>query len=176
MLRQPPRTKRTDTLFPYTTLSRSDDWLHHLIDEQHVVRAEVPQIQIRCRHTRVVVLPLDVDQPEATRVEALLELLLEVAELIDITARLTRIEFADDLSEQTRETPTLDSDVDQGLLHLLTAFGLLGHQILLWLRLIGFSALRLLLNRSEEHTSELQSLMRISYAVFCLKKKHNYHT
>src|SRR3546814_11987261 len=33
--------------------------------------------------------------------------------------------------------------------------------------------------RSEEHTSELQSLMRISYAVFCLKKKHtnyNIHT
>src|SRR3546814_4990698 len=28
--------------------------------------------------------------------------------------------------------------------------------------------------RSEEHTSELQSLMRISYAVFCLKKKHTY--
>src|SRR3546814_6991597 len=30
---------------------------------------------------------------------------------------------------------------------------------------------RLALDRSEEHTSELQSLMRISYAVFCLKKK-----
>src|SRR3546814_3146905 len=29
--------------------------------------------------------------------------------------------------------------------------------------------------RSEEHTSELQSLMRISYAVFCLKKKNNIH-
>src|SRR3546814_8724737 len=29
--------------------------------------------------------------------------------------------------------------------------------------------------RSEEHTSELQSLMRISYAVFCLKKKNNEH-
>src|SRR3546814_7391113 len=29
------------------------------------------------------------------------------------------------------------------------------------------------LTRSEEHTSELQSLMRISYAVFCLKKKNN---
>src|SRR3546814_2905666 len=29
------------------------------------------------------------------------------------------------------------------------------------------------LHRSEEHTSELQSLMRISYAVFCLKKKNN---
>src|SRR3546814_5922401 len=31
--------------------------------------------------------------------------------------------------------------------------------------------LTITLNRSEEHTSELQSLMRISYAVFCLKKK-----
>src|SRR3546814_5877200 len=30
--------------------------------------------------------------------------------------------------------------------------------------------------RSEEHTSELQSLMRISYAVFCLKKKTNFST
>src|SRR3546814_1902766 len=30
--------------------------------------------------------------------------------------------------------------------------------------------------RSEEHTSELQSLMRISYAVFCLKKKTNNYT
>src|SRR3546814_7659364 len=34
------------------------------------------------------------------------------------------------------------------------------------------------MDRSEEHTSELQSLMRISYAVFCLKKKitHHYNT
>src|SRR3546814_9428213 len=31
-------------------------------------------------------------------------------------------------------------------------------------------------NRSEEHTSELQSLMRISYAVFCLKKKKKHTT
>src|SRR3546814_8882525 len=31
-------------------------------------------------------------------------------------------------------------------------------------------------SRSEEHTSELQSLMRISYAVFCLKKKKNHNT
>src|SRR3546814_10488572 len=30
--------------------------------------------------------------------------------------------------------------------------------------------------RSEEHTSELQSLMRNSYAVFCLKKKHTNHS
>src|SRR3546814_3705286 len=32
------------------------------------------------------------------------------------------------------------------------------------------------IDRSEEHTSELQSLMRISYAVFCLKKKKNKHS
>src|SRR3546814_6081033 len=32
-------------------------------------------------------------------------------------------------------------------------------------------SLRMVIRRSEEHTSELQSLMRISYAVFCLKKK-----
>src|SRR3546814_1405407 len=37
--------------------------------------------------------------------------------------------------------------------------------------IVGFYALR-----SEEHTSELQSLMRISYAVFCLKKKNNTQT
>src|SRR3546814_7071990 len=33
----------------------------------------------------------------------------------------------------------------------------------------------LIQQRSEEHTSELQSLMRISYAVFCLKKKKTYN-
>src|SRR3546814_6385579 len=40
-------------------------------------------------------------------------------------------------------------------------------------RIIDFEAFRPTLRaaRSEEHTSELQSLMRISYAVFCLKKK-----
>src|SRR3546814_2679373 len=37
-------------------------------------------------------------------------------------------------------------------------------------------AMRLMTDRSEEHTSELQSLMRISYAVFCLKKKKQQKT
>src|SRR3546814_9052732 len=36
---------------------------------------------------------------------------------------------------------------------------------------MGAIAILVMLERSEEHTSELQSLMRISYAVFCLKKK-----
>src|SRR3546814_5662311 len=38
---------------------------------------------------------------------------------------------------------------------------------------LSLSASRFALGRSEEHTSELQSLMRTSYAVFCLKKKKN---
>src|SRR3546814_10871688 len=45
-----------------------------------------------------------------------------------------------------------------------------------WLLLVFWPAKgliwQILWNRSEEHTSELQSLMRISYAVFCLKKKN----
>src|SRR3546814_2928150 len=41
----------------------------------------------------------------------------------------------------------------------------------LFAALFGLLAGSLLAGRSEEHTSELQSLMRISYAVFCLKKK-----
>src|SRR3546814_1766315 len=40
----------------------------------------------------------------------------------------------------------------------------------------GFGAAMMTPLRSEEHTSELQSLMRISYAVFCLKKKTKTHT
>src|SRR3546814_4031007 len=41
-------------------------------------------------------------------------------------------------------------------------------------RLLAAHALSLDAVRSEEHTSELQSLMRISYAVFCLKKKNTH--
>src|SRR3546814_6072439 len=48
--------------------------------------------------------------------------------------------------------------------HLLRALALMGRRS---------DALTLYRERSEEHTSELQSLMRISYAVFCLKKKTN---
>src|SRR3546814_8094445 len=62
--------------------------------------------------------------------------------------------------------------------HALEAVGLVGHH------LRGDEAghagdggaLRQAAVRSEEHTSELQSLMRISYAVFCLKKKNKHKT
>src|SRR3546814_4174120 len=56
-----------------------------------------------------------------------------------------------------------------GLRLLLHGFLLYGARLFRGFRL--FRRFR----RSEEHTSELQSLMRISYAVFCLKKKTNTH-
>src|SRR3546814_1875268 len=85
MIRRPPRSTRTDTLFPYTTLFRSGD-------------QDVRQRNVRARRRP--------RRPDSWR------------------RRLSQ----------------------------------------------GISG-RTLLSRSEEHTSELQSLMRISYAVFCLKKK-----
>src|SRR3546814_4142355 len=67
---------------------------------------------------------------------------------------------------------------------IILGLGLYGIGALLWLFVLGRAPLSLaypfvgigfiltmLAGRSEEHTSELQSLMRISYAVFCLKKK-----
>src|SRR3546814_6908153 len=53
----------------------------------------------------------------------------------------------------------------EDLLEQMPAF-MGGGEMILDVRLDGWTP-----NRSEEHTSELQSLMRISYAVFCLKKK-----
>src|SRR3546814_4043005 len=52
------------------------------------------------------------------------------------------------------------------------------HNVLDWIAALGFPALLVsgtYLGRSEEHTSELQSLMRISYAVYCLKKQKTYN-
>src|SRR3546814_4871039 len=99
MIRRPPRSTRTDTLFPYTTLFRSVVF-HHRVEAQ--LRRALP------RHG-------EADQPAAMG----------------------------------------------------------GHEV----DRIGRRHLRRddQVARSEEHTSELQSLMRISYAVFCLKKKSRQH-
>src|SRR3546814_4392264 len=95
MIRRPPRSTRTDTLFPYTTLFRS--------------RAAREATDRKRRRTRV-----GHGVPKLNRRPA---------------------EFC---------TSTIE-----------TNWSMDGQR------------------RSEEHTSELQSLMRISYAVFCLKKKKN---
>src|SRR3546814_1330928 len=54
----------------------------------------------------------------------------------------------------------------------LNALNIEANSLRLFVRLDLTSPVEWALGRSEEHTSELQSLMRISYAVFCLKKKH----
>src|SRR3546814_5806712 len=98
MIRRPPRSTRTDTLFPYTTLFRS------AVEADHVAFAQFRQRAVARRFGG------DVDRRG------------------DLARRARKAAVGDQ-----RHAP-----------------------------------------RSEEHTSELQSLMRISYAVFCLKKKkHN---
>src|SRR3546814_7089459 len=102
MIRRPPRSTRTDTLFPYTTLFRS---------------AGQPHGEDAVRH-----------RPALT---------------IGVQVGLVG-----------------EAGGAGGDLHA----GRTGHRVV-GQHLVGVAV------RSEEHTSELQSLMRISYAVFCLKKK-----
>src|SRR3546814_10099651 len=101
MIRRPPRSTRTDTLFPYTTLFRSRAGFIN----PHVQRQPLVLRQIDGRGRGAVI-----DRGEPAGVA--------VREDVERPAGLPRVQI-----------------------------------------------------RSEEHTSELQSLMRISYAVFCLKKK-----
>src|SRR3546814_5424437 len=104
MIRRPPRSTRTDTLFPYTTLFRS------------------------------IVVRLWRD-PYA----------------------LVRAEFARQRMALGFARRTIDVDGIR------------------WVSRSWSASLSRASTRSEEHTSELQSLMRISYAVFCLKKKKEQH-
>src|SRR3546814_5800815 len=107
MIPRPPRSTRTDTLFPYTTLFRSPDFLAAAL-----------------LHARLAVMR------KAWR---------EAAKVVERSwPRTPSAELAALYGEVAPEAKPLE-------------------QV-----------------RSEEHTSELQSLMRISYAVFCLKKKKNY--
>src|SRR3546814_7526972 len=109
MIRRPPRSTRTDTLFPYTTLFRSD------------TRTKQPPVRIVVAPDGRTIYVVE-EQPKDTR---------------------------------TQRQRCLDEEVAaEGGSPSQLAMGAID------------------LKRSEEHTSELQSLMRISYAVFCLKKKN----
>src|SRR3546814_3911759 len=107
MIRRPPRSTRTDTLFPYTTLFRSRKRLAKDAPIPCVVRAADNDI---------------LAEEDSLAENSFRE---QLHPLDEFRAMLAMVEK------------------DTGI-------------------------------RSEEHTSELQSLMRISYAVFCLKKKKNY--
>src|SRR3546814_6125280 len=124
MIRRPPRSTRTDTLFPYTTLFRSkritaETCIHFLRFDRgdyerlgHLIKCN-PAIK------------------DASDREALIQAL--ASDVIDV--------LATDHAPHTWE--------EKHNPYVRAPSGL----------------------RSEEHTSELQSLMRISYAVFCSKKK-----
>src|SRR3546814_8209215 len=114
MIRRPPRSTRTDTLFPYTTLFRSHGRARGRPDR--VARRLPP----RGRKSRAAEIALDRG---------------------DRTRRVGSSRLAGLAAERRRRCrePRLARALD----------------------------------RSEEHTSELQSLMRISYAVFCLTKQNN---
>src|SRR3546814_10869331 len=108
MIRRPPRSTRTDTLFPYTTLFRS------------------------ARD----------DRPSG-----------------DTTAPAMWIRYSPDRRGIHPQTHLKD------YIGILQADALAGYVVPKFM-------LRWRFGRSEEHTSELQSLLRISYAVFCLQKKN----
>src|SRR3546814_1095013 len=112
MNRRPPRSTRTDTLFPYTTLFRSGDL------------AAFAKVSMGRRLTRLCI-------------------------TFETLGYIFGRTFS--LTTANRRRSVLSICLNPG----------------------GAPMNRLLLAimRSEEHTSELQSLMRISYAVFCLKKK-----
>src|SRR3546814_2725991 len=117
MIRRQPRSTRTDTLFPYTTLFRSP--------------ARLPPEFIIVERVRAIgrqrAAAVDAAGAEAARPGRIDERV--VAELVG------QVQLVDEV----------------GLFRPFVEVGA---------------------GRSEEHTSELQSLMRISYAVCCLKKKH----
>src|SRR3546814_5938082 len=75
---------------------------------------------------------------------------------------------------QLAESPVFQRMKEEGTTSkapLKEAFGNWRNLRMILIALLGAAAGQGVI-RSEEHTSELQSLMRISYAVFCLKKKH----
>src|SRR3546814_8268910 len=121
MIRRPPRSTRTDTLFPYTTLFRSRAipvFLEHYADNICTFSAPYPGLEL-----------------------ALEELRIEGFRLAICTNKPVGLAN-----------------------HLVEALGWAG----VFDAIIGGDALPV---RSEEHKYELKSLMRKSYAVFCLKTK-----
>src|SRR3546814_8095537 len=153
MIRRPPRSTRTDTRFPYTTLFRS-------LDVEVADLAEVEQLLVVVRPLRhvaeVEVVGQVVDEGEAE------------ADRVLIRAGDRRVVGVVDAAGAAVAIDQVQHAVADALDHRRTnrlAGGLVGHCFATVAEHGGQY-----FGRSEEQTSELQSLMRISYAVFCLKK------
>src|SRR3546814_6880725 len=140
MIRRPPRSTRTDTLFPYTTLFRST--------VQSLFRRRCERIlrttQEYCIHPGRR--RLGIGDPAAcpsgeTRIRRRMIVIQQPTNAIRPAGRGTLLHLSDRLISAEGKS--------EWRAHWRVVFASI---------------------RSEEHTSELQSLMRISYAVFCLKK------
>src|SRR3546814_7535897 len=96
------------------------------------------------------------------------DLLLLVAQVRALHQPLVQADRAVDLATPTEKMPQCNLGLEGVLVQLRDVQEQLD-------RLVGLFVEQVVQARSEEHTSELQSLMRISYAVFCLKKKTHKH-
>src|SRR3546814_4794350 len=140
MIRRPPRSTRTDTLFPYTTLFRSGFGARASFGIRGVrlysdgIPATMPDGQGQVSHFML---------ESAGRVEVLRGPFSALYG--NSSGGVISVSSADPPPH-----PQLSAGLDAGN--------------------DGLQRASLSWHRSEEHTSELQSLMRISYAVFCLKK------
>src|SRR3546814_2767685 len=131
MIRRPPRSTRTDTLFPYTTLFRS-----LLLAEQ------------------------DGSEINTANLEEKIDLAKKIEESSSAIEVMRDTAAAHYLRETGRSwVPSTGNRISLGVTSAIVE----GNAFLRARRERIRDA-----NRSEEHTSELQSLMRISYAVFCL--------
>src|SRR3546814_9713186 len=134
MIRRPPSSTRPDTLFPYTTLFRSEVQVR-------------PRSGLALKHgVTCLNTPGTIDSDYRGEVKVILANLGDAPFAIARGDRIAQLVPAPVQRATLDEVATLD-DTARGA----GGFGSTGR-------------------RSEEHTSELQSLMRLSYAVFCLKK------
>src|SRR3546814_1144714 len=132
MIRRPPRSTRTDTLFPYTTLFRS------VTSPAKENKRDVKQ---QGRHH----------------------------DLLDASAKPGQAPDHGGHSRTAGPDKHNDCGNDDAACDHISTSGLHVRNISLPAHIYVIAAPRP--DRSEEHPSELQSLMRISYAVFCLKQK-----
>src|SRR3546814_1307909 len=141
MIRRPPRSTRTDTLFPYTTLFRSEEGRRQRRGEEH-----------RC-----------VALADGERAA---ELLLRQGAEDQADHRGRHRDGIEPHHEAEGADDIEQDEVDHGVVGRVGAQG----------REDQDAGIEQRPRRSEEHTSELQSLMRISYSALCLKKKkYNYN-
>src|SRR3546814_2890719 len=166
MIRRPPRSTRTDTLFPYTTLFRS---VRRRRRDRGLFVDGVPAVP---GATREGLRPLDRGRHVGDRGSQAADCRLPGRARTDPVDERPD----DDLRGRHRpDWPGAPAHRAAGRLDPVAAgfVATAGLQPGLALLLAGGvdHHLRRDPERSEEHTSELQSLMRISYAVFCLQKK-----